>query len=114
MKKLIALLSLSTFLAVGVYAQSEKVTSQEAKKETTEVTSGVKDAAKAKSASCCAKPNKACCMNNKDAKNCTPEQKAACAKAGKECSHDHAKAGKNCSHGEAKAVDPKSNDEKAE
>ena len=39
--------------------------------------------------SCGMKANAACCKN-KDVKNCTAAEKAACAKAGKTC--DHAKA----------------------
>ena len=41
--------------------------------------------------SCCAKPNAACCKNNKDAKSCTAEQKASCEKASKSCSPTEAK-----------------------
>lgn len=90
MKKLLALLSLVAFLAVGVNAQDPKATTApEAKKETTEVKADAKA-----TPSCCMKANKACCKSS-SSKNCTAEQKAACAKAGaaKECSgHGHGKA----------------------
>ncbi len=101
MKKLLALLSLTAFLAVSVNAQTTKETAPAAKKETA--------VAKTKSkatASCCMKANPSCCKNNKDAKACTPEQKAECAKSG------HASNGGNaagCSHGHAKAMDEKAN-----
>jgi hypothetical protein len=86
MKKLFALLSLTAFLAVAVNAQTTE-SAPAAKKETVAKS-------ESKTPACCAKANPACCKNNKMAsKECTPEQRAACAKAGgtKECNHDHAK-----------------------
>jgi hypothetical protein len=112
MKKIVALLSLTAFLAVAAHAQTSKSTAPLPKKETTEA----KDDTKAKSASthsCCMKStaasSSACCKDMKDAKNCTPEQKAACAKAGKECEH-HAK---GCSHAQSEVDEQKAKEEKA-
>lgn len=82
MKKVIALLSIVAFLAVNVSAQT---TTAPAEKKTE---TSVKEPA---SHSCCAKPNAACCKNNKDAKSCTAEQKASCEKASKSCSPTEAK-----------------------
>ncbi len=93
MKKVIALLSLTAFMAVSVIAQTPQSSAPVSKKEAP-VTS-IKAESKAESKveskaamgkSCCMKANTSCCKNNKDSKNCTAEQKAACAKAGKECS----------------------------
>lgn len=96
MKKLFALLSLVAFLAVSVNAQTPKAAPTETKKET--AVAKTDDKAPAAKMSCCTKANAACCKNNKEAKNCTAEQKAACAKAG---------ASKECSHGKAEASDSK-------
>ena len=94
MKKLFALLSLAAFLAVSVNAQEPKAAApSEVKKEASVAKSDVNCGVKASAGkSCCMKDNKACCKNNHDSKNCTAEQKAACAKAGKECSHAKADA----------------------
>jgi hypothetical protein len=104
MKKLFALLSVVAFLAVNVNAQTTAPAATDTKKE-------VKSDEKASGASCCMKPNKSCCKNSKEAmKNCTPEQKAACAKSGKECS-GHAKAGHEhgagCDHSKSDASETK-------
>lgn len=90
MKKVIALLSLTAFMAVSVIAQTSQSSAPVSKKEAP-VTSIKAESKKAESKvaagkSCCMKANVSCCKNNKDSKNCTAEQKAACAKAGKECS----------------------------
>jgi hypothetical protein len=82
MKKLLALLSLTAFLAVAVNAQTQ--TTPAPKKETVAKS-------ESKPASCCMKANASCCKNSSSAtsaKACTPQQKADCAKAGsmKECS----------------------------
>ncbi len=77
MKKLLALLSLTAFLAVSVNAQTIKSGAPQTKKEVTVVKADVKAPAVQASSS---KANAACCKN-KDAKNCTAEQKAECAKA---------------------------------
>jgi hypothetical protein len=81
MKKFLVALSLVCFVFVTVSkAQTASAsTKQEAKTEA----SSVKAAdTKAPATGCCHMGNSACCKNNKDAKACTPEQKAACAKAG--------------------------------
>ncbi len=97
MKKVLALLSLTAFLAVNVSAQTSGAIAPISKNEVTGVkpeAKVVKEEAKAATGkSCCVKANAACCKNNKEAKNCTAEQKAACAKASKECS-SHAKMSK--------------------
>ena len=98
MKKLFALLSLTAFLAVSVNAQTTQESAPAAKKETV-----AKSDSKAP-ASCCMKANPSCCKSNKEAKACTPEQKAECAKAG--ASKDHA-SGVGCSHDHAKAMNDK-------
>lgn len=83
MKKLLALLSLTVFLAFSASAENPK----KADKETTKEVTNISKETKSSSHSCCVKANASCCKNDKSAaKNCTPEQKAACAKAGKECS----------------------------
>lgn len=86
MKKLIALFSMVAFFAAVSVAQTPAAKA-DAKPEATK-------------SSCCMKANTSCCKNNKDAKACTPEQKAECAKAGStEASTGHA----GCSHGKAEA-----------
>jgi hypothetical protein len=114
MKKLFALLSVTAFLAVSAHAQSYQTT-QEVKKDVTEVKSDVKSDAKTDVNSNTTKTKAAhsCCKSgSKMAKDCTPAQKAACAKAGMEC--DHAKAGKECNHSHAKSNDGAAKEEKAE
>lgn len=76
MKKILAILSVTAFLAVSVNAQTPQ-SAPAAKKETIE-----KAEAKGTPA-CCTKANASCCKNSKDAKAaaCTPEKKAACEKA---------------------------------
>ena len=101
MKKVLALLSLTAFLAVNVNAQTSRTVAPIVKKEASavqdqakEVKAEAKTEAKAAAGkSCCVKANASCCKNNKEAKNCTAEQKAACAKSAKECS-SHAKVSK--------------------
>ena len=99
MKKLFAVLSLTAFLSVGAFAQTQ-TTKSDAPKAKTETKVDAKESTNAKAAShsCCQKANASCCKNNKEAKACTAEQKAECAKAGAstnmKCSHDHAKAEK--------------------
>jgi hypothetical protein len=74
MKKILAILSLTAFMAVSVTAQTTQPAPVE-KKETVEK-------AEAKSTpSCCKKANASCCKSSKEAKACTPEKKAACEKA---------------------------------
>lgn len=101
MKKLLALLSLTAFLAVSVNAQTTQEANPAAKKETV-----AKSDSKAPAA-CCMKANPSCCKNNKDSKACTPEQRAECAKAG--ASKEHAEKGSHagCSHGHAKVMEEK-------
>ena len=83
MKKVLALVSLVAFLAVSVNAQTKQSSAPVAKKEVSAVKADTKETS---SKTSCVKANSACCKNSKDAKNCTAEQKAACAKSGKECS----------------------------
>lgn len=92
MKKLLALVSLSVFLAFSVNAQTSKVKAPESKKEvTTEIS---KDAKSSSSHACSVKANASCCKSNKNSKACSAEQKAACAKAGKECTSHESKVSK--------------------
>lgn len=87
MKKFIALCSMVAFMAAASFAQS--AVKADAKSEPSK-------------SSCCMKANAACCKNNKDAKACTPAQKAECAKAGSsEASSGHS----GCSHGKAEAAE---------
>ncbi|HRH65270.1 MAG TPA: hypothetical protein PLU53_03150 [Bacteroidia bacterium] len=80
MKNFLAILSLVCFVAFASHAQTPQTKSADAKKEV----SVSKTDDKAATPACCSKANKACCKNNSSAKNCTPEQKADCAKAGAE------------------------------
>src|SRR3954468_22629137 len=96
MKKFFAILSLTAFIAVSVNAQTPSK-APVAKKEVTAAKADVKSESAAPAKSCCSKANAACCKNNKEAKACTPEQKAACAKA----------AGKECTHGKTEASETK-------
>ena len=77
MKKILCILTLAGFIAVGtVSAQSSApVAAKDSKKE-----AAATPAANSKEtpAACChGSAMKACCKNG-DAKNCTPEQRAAC------------------------------------
>lgn len=80
MKKFIGILSLVCFIAFASHAQTPQTTAPAAKKEASVSKTDDKTATPA----CCSKANKACCKNTSSAKNCTPEQKAECAKAGAE------------------------------
>ncbi len=117
MKKVLALLSLTAFLAVNVNAQTSRAIAPVSKNEVTGVKPEAKevkaeaktDAKAAAGKSCCVKANAACCKNNKEAKNCTAEQKAACAKSSKESS-SHAKVSINSKETEKMKVLPLGDD----
>ena len=103
MKKVLALLSLTAFLAVNVNAQTSRTVAPIAKKEASAVQDQAKEVKAEAKTEAKAAAGKSCCKNNKDAKNCTAEQKAACAKSSKECS-GHAKVSKDAKEAEETKV----------